>query len=217
MSSLRLVEQGSAPSDSPSGEVQIYAKTDGKLYTKRGTNSESIVATTGLVGKVLQVKQTVWDRHIVHGPMGGSWTWTEIDTAYRLSITPASTASKILLFYEINFSIAAATTVVFRIGRIIGGSQDTTINLGNATGAPRTPYALASFRGSQTHGAGHWTEMCTHSFLDSPSTASEITYMCQFVPYDSGRTTHFNNTVGDSGLYDDVIVTSTITGIEIGA
>ena len=216
MSSIRLTETGSNPTDSPDGTTQLYAKTDGKLYVKRGENSAVSItdsSTPASTGKTLQVKQTVLDKHIAHS--SGITSYTEVDTDYRLLITPASTSNKILLFYEINFSVANGTTVDFKIGRIISGTTDTDINVGSTTDAPRTPTGVASFRGSQAHSTGEWTEMCTHAFLDSPNTTSEITYLCHFIPYDSTRTVHFNNTVADSGQYDDIIVTSTITAIEV--
>ena len=43
MSSLRLVEQTTAPSDAGSGKLQLYAKTDGGLYAQRGSAAESTV------------------------------------------------------------------------------------------------------------------------------------------------------------------------------
>jgi len=43
VSSIRLTEQDATPDDATSGQIMLYAKTDGQLYTKRGANQETLV------------------------------------------------------------------------------------------------------------------------------------------------------------------------------
>ena len=56
MSSIRLTETGSNPTDSPDGTTQLYAKTDGKLYIKREENTAVTIDDSSVgKGKVGQV------------------------------------------------------------------------------------------------------------------------------------------------------------------
>ena len=45
MSSIRLTEQDITPDDSNEGQIQVYAKTDGNLYSKRGDSPETLITT----------------------------------------------------------------------------------------------------------------------------------------------------------------------------
>ena len=96
MSTIRLKEQGSTPPDAAAGQIQMYAKTDGKLYTKQGGNSEQNLAVGGDIsglslGKVLQM--------VTATPTGqtsvNTSTWTTTDL--KKDITPISDTSSILI------------------------------------------------------------------------------------------------------------------------
>ena len=43
MSSIRLTQQENTPKDAAAGQMMVYAKTDGQLYTKIGANAETLV------------------------------------------------------------------------------------------------------------------------------------------------------------------------------
>ena len=43
MSSIRLTQQENTPKDATAGQMMVYAKTDGQLYTKIGPNAETLV------------------------------------------------------------------------------------------------------------------------------------------------------------------------------
>ena len=40
MSTIRFKEQSTTPADAAVGQIQMYAKTDGKLYTKQGSKPD---------------------------------------------------------------------------------------------------------------------------------------------------------------------------------
>jgi len=62
MSSIRFTETGSNPTDSPDGQIQMYAKTDGKLYVKRADNTAYTVDDSSVSkGKVLQVVEQTFN------------------------------------------------------------------------------------------------------------------------------------------------------------
>ena len=53
MSNLRFKEQSTTPADASAGQVQMYAKTDGKLYAKRGGDAETRISDSSTSCKVL--------------------------------------------------------------------------------------------------------------------------------------------------------------------
>ena len=100
-----------------------------------------------------------------------------------LSITPRSTNSKILLSANFGFNVASLTSCAFRFtrnGTVIGGSGDTYNGSFGFGGAGNAAWRVAT----------NW------QYLDSPASTSALSYVLQFLPYDSGRTVYWNYAPG---------------------
>jgi len=101
MSNLRFREQGTTPADAAAGQVQMYAKTDGKLYTKRGGDAEkSISDSASTVGKLLQVAQYFNDNDTAAFSGTGLSSWTKCHYLSAQFVNPLTAGSKILLSYR---------------------------------------------------------------------------------------------------------------------
>ena len=111
------------------------------------------------------------------------------NTIFSASITPASTANKILIMWSSNVSAATGQRGGFRILR---GS--TAIGIGDAAGS-RVRSGQGGFNTSSSV-----TEQVPVSqvLLDSPSTTSSTTYTLQCCMETSGGTTWINKSQGDS-------------------
>ena len=94
-----------------------------------------------------------------------------VDTTYLLSITPSSTSSKILILSTI-IARADGTGDTVRCGyrwvRRVGGSDTVITNTDSST-------EHIQVRGSPTEVSG----VNGYMYVDSPSTTSAVTYVCQ--------------------------------------
>lgn len=161
------------------------------------TNTGSLPRSAMPAGSVLQVQQSVKTNSF---SASGSWA----DIGLNVSITPISTASKILLQASLVFG-TGATTVGFRFLR--NGAY---ILLGNESGAIAT---------SQTSSVGNsaWMSILSETYLDSPLTIAEITYGIHLRSHD-GRVYFLNRSsdgLSTNGYLDNSIATSTLTAMEI--
>lgn len=158
------------------------------IYYGDGTNSNS--------GRVIKIVQSVYSAKTTNTNIS-TWTNTPFPA---LSITPESTSSKILLNCTFDYGIIGQTTCMFRWtrnGSVIGASSNDQAGFGDG-------------------GTGNDSWRCTasHTFLDSPSTTSALTYRLQFIPYDTGRTLYWCNTGSGSGI-DDYQSYTTLQAMEI--
>lgn len=126
--------------------------------------------------------------------------FTDLD-GLSLTITPSSTASKFLIRATITFSIAGATTCLFRFVR-----NEIPVGIGNSG------VIDASFGGAPANTA--WATTVTGEYLDSPNTVSAIVYKIQFLPYDKNRIVVINRTFNGVGV-DNGQRISTLTIQEI--
>ena len=132
-------------------------------------NNNTLSAITGLpaaiaTGKVLQVQS------LLGGNDFSTTSSSFIDvTGLVLTITPASTSSKILLLCNVNtYQNTNQAYFNMRWERAISGGATT--NIGHGT------YGLSFARSAQAHDFWGGVGM---TYLDSPSTTSEITYQVQ--------------------------------------
>ena len=187
MSNLRFKEQSTTPADAAAGQVQVYAKTDGKLYAKRGGDAETRISDSSTSGKVLQVVEQTFN---LGGP-GVESTSTSFIHSFSGAITPTSTSSKILIQAD----------VMLRVNKIGSGSYDSAtvvanVNRLNSDGS--TAWQAISGSGEQIQGveysapassAGHgWTVrrndqsniygggVVSIMRLDSPTSTDELVY-----------------------------------------
>jgi hypothetical protein len=136
-----------------------------------------------------------------------SSSYTDI-TGFNVSITPSSTSSKILVICQISGNGTGATQGYFALTRVIGGSTDNTIFVGDATG--NRVRATLNMYNNQNNECKNGTLV----FLDSPNTTSAITYKIQTRTQGAGtinvnRSELFQNNANSGTL------TSSITAMEV--
>ena len=189
MSTLELKELSH-----PAGEVI-------KIAAGKTLDLKSQGTTTLPTGSVLQVIQTVkTDSSII-----SSSSFTNIPVL-SVAITPSSTSSKIYVSYSVQVS-AYTKTVQLRILR-----DSTAIGISDAVGS-RTRATQAQF--FQNTDANHQACPMSCSFLDAPSSTSELTYKIQVKSQD-GAAVYFNRSGNDADNGNwSVRTTSQITVMEI--
>ena len=178
----------------PAGEVI-------KIAAGKTLDLKSQGTTTLPTGSVLQVIQTVkTDSSII-----SSSSFTNIPVL-SVAITPSSTSSKIYVSYSVQVS-AYTKTVQLRILR-----DSTAIGISDAVGS-RTRATQAQF--FQNSDANHQACPMSCSFLDAPSSTSELTYKIQVKSQD-GAAVYFNRSGNDADNGNwSVRTTSQITVMEI--
>jgi hypothetical protein len=150
-------------------------------------------------GKVLQVVSTVLAT--TFSASGGSFTDV---TDLSLSITPSSSSSKVLVFYNL------ALFVDGNLGFMNLVRDSTALSQGTASGS----------RTVATGGTPNYlnyapTQAVAGNFLDSPATTSATTYKIQV--YTSSGTVYVNRSAADDNQTNRPRFASVITAMEIGA
>ena len=130
-------------------------------------------------GKILQVKQTVKTDVLSTSSNG-------FHDVVSVSITPASSNNKILIQYDCNASSHDLTHV-----KLLRDSTD--IGIGDASSSRIRVTQGGQFQG----GNNDKVAVYSGSFLDSPSSASSITYKLQVNKY-GGTTLKVNTPVNDA-------------------
>ena len=200
---------------SSSGYVELEVPADAGSHTltlpDSGGSSGQVLSTNGsgtlsfaAPGKILQVVSTT-----------KTDTFSTTNTAYTdvtdlsVSITPASTSNKILIFGHIDFGASADVLVVVQIVR---GS--TAIGIADAAGSRRQS-SVGRYLGTATTGSGTHVAV-PFSHLDSPNTTSATTYKIQISSNAAGTlTVNRDSSDGDNG--NIFRATSTITAMEVAA
>lgn len=108
----------------------------------------------------------------------------EIDTDYRVTITPLSTSSKILVMFFGHFVPNAGAFLALAFYRSIGGGAYSKVNPGNGDEAFRNPDTAGLFVQS------------TLMYLDSPATTSA----CIYTPYFWNSNNSTNVRVNDNPM-----------------
>ena len=136
-----------------------------------------------------------------------STSYTNI-TGLNVNITPLSTSSKVLVICQISGNGTASTQGYFALARVIGGTTDNTIFVGDTTG--NRVRATINMYNNQNNEC----KIGTLVFLDSPNTTSAITYKIQCRTQGAGtvnvnRSENFDNSANSASL------TSSITALEV--
>ena len=148
--------------------INLTSQVTGTLPTGNGGTG----ATSFAPGKVLQVQSTLLQAEF----STTSSSFVDI-TNMSLTITPASTSNKILLLCNTNtYQNTNQAYFAMRWERAISGGSTT--NIGHGT------YGLTFARSAQAHDFWGGVGM---TYLDSPSTTSEITYQAQASTTGSGQ------------------------------
>ena len=150
-------------------------------------------------GAVLQVQSVTKTDVFSHN----TTTYADV-TGLTVSITPSSTTSKILITGHIT------TGGLDRSPRLVLLRNSTPICISTETGGNVSILSDARL-GNVRHGVANG-----FSFLDSPSTTSQVTYKWQIKEGNSGGTVYVNKTgFTDSSIDANENATSTITLMEI--
>jgi hypothetical protein len=217
MSNLRFREQGTTPADAAAGQVQMYAKTDGKLYTKRGGDAETRVTDASSGGKILQVLSTTKTDHTSMTGTVGDHPYTVPGTdqdgngsIWSVTITPSNASNKIMLVGDVAMGMNNFHSYNFfwAFYRSIGGATATPIGI--ATEGTDTK-ATGGFNMYTSDWSVPFLFGATKQFMDTPNTTSEVKYHIQ-VGSDDANAVMYVNRRGVSAASGG---TSTITAWEI--
>jgi hypothetical protein len=138
-------------------------------------------------GAVLQVSQATFTGTQTIAPGGVNMNWTNI-TNLSVTITPTSASSKFLLLAQV--SCAPAPDRIFAV-RFTGG------NAGNFVGdSAGSRTRVGTFLTSPSGPAYGVNTSLMMNYLDSPATASAITYRVQAAPNFSSGSVIINNNIG---------------------
>lgn len=128
-------------------------------------------------------------------------------SGFDVDITPSSSSSKILILVDVHYGCSDASYPAFKLMR-----DSTHISVADTL----SPGLEASFghAGNRT-GAQYRMYSAHHSFLDSPSTTSQVTYSVQGSPMRTSSQTLYINRAITLGDDNQMMTTSTITAMEI--
>ena len=155
-------------------------------------------------GSVLQV-QSVKDTSSTNLSQSGAYQWADI-SALTVNITPSATSSKILVLAHTVFSESYDYGIWFRVMR-------DNIALAGATGNNRTPISF----GNTTAGS-YLDDKCvssSFSYVDEPSSTSQLTYKVQAISRYSPQTWSYNKSYDTGDSFANGQGVSTLTLLEV--
>lgn len=157
-------------------------------------------------GKILQVVQCAKNdtESQASGQSGSTFDGTLYDIAgtdqagsgsvFCVKITPSATSSKILFTSTLN--VGGASVLLYQMFR-----DSTAINIG-ATVSGKQPASVAYKAGSGGNGSGFYGPVnMVSTYLDSPSSTSELTYKVKWGCSHSGQSIYLNRAQDDSNVY----------------
>ena len=201
------IVSSSAPTGAAAGDIW-YDSDDGRAYIYYDDGSSQQWVEFGAPpvqhGKILQVVQTV--KTDVFSASQSAGTAVPV-TGLTVSITPSSTANKVLVFADISGSntFGRQGMVLTRGGSTLTGS------IGDSAGSRSSVTASLSAYGYQ-YATGQTSVM----YLDSPASTSSLTYGVSLVGLSSG--THFvNRQRDDTDAVAYMRTASFITVMEVSA
>lgn len=164
--------------------IWIYGEDDSEatfsaLLNKLGDSTSDVVAILKQSGRVVNTVSTTMTSNFAASIAQGAFTAV---TGLSVSITPKSTANKILVIASINCSTSVATIGAnFRLKR-----GATAIGIGAAVGSRQQVTAVGAPPGNYADNVGI-------SYLDSPSTTSATTYSVDVSHGYAGTTSAYVN------------------------
>ena len=176
-----------------------------ELRTNRIIPRDGLVSGTYSGGGIIQVKQAVkTDTFSVTG------TATADIPGMSISITPTRADSKILLSYHLSCSVqhGGYSGFIFLL------RDSTQIFLGDAAGSRTRASSFVTSHSASDYGAYEMFDL-SGQFLDSPATASAVTYKLQMRSLNSGRVFYLNRHATDSDGVGSPRTASSLTVMEV--
>ena len=199
----RVVIQGNA---SGTGDFTIAAPNSNTDRTLTLPDAEGTLDRLNRAGNVLQVvSATKTDTQTILAST--SLGFQEI-TDLNVTLTPASTSSKILLIATVNGSVNT------RYGGFAFYRGTTQLTVGDAAGS-RTPVAFTTGGNSSRSNEQYVMNPASGSLLDSPSTTSSTTYYLKGAAFYANNILYINRTDVDVSASYTVRGISTLTAMEI--
>lgn len=199
------------------GNLRIGSVNSKNVYIRTNNTDKVTVDATGNMtvsgyvyapGAVVQVQQTAKTSTTSIAVTGNSWN--EFDSAFRVTITPKSSSSKILLSASITGAQNTGTVrYKFQFSTNGGSSWSDVTPIGDAvSNRSRGHFGYA------VNGDTNQFNTCSMEILHSPATTSAIIYRIQF-GQDVSTTYHFNRSIAYSDNFLGGTMTSTIIAKEI--
>ena len=163
----------------------------------------------GSGGKILQVVETLNTNYASADTSANTYNG---NLSVNVNITPSSTSSKIYLVYNIVMSAEVNSRELTLIPtKTISGSTSVLSRIGDTAGS-RTRVGVSQMSTSNS-------SACTHmmTFLDSPSTTSQITYGFYYTIQHGGAWVIRNSSFTDTNNANFSRYASTVTAMEVGA
>jgi hypothetical protein len=171
------------------------------------------ITSTGISssGNIIQVAQSTKTNTF----STTSQTFVDI-TDLEVAITPSSTSSKIMLFYNVSCGTVTGHAMLKAVRTIGGTSSD--VLVGDADGSNRIR-ANHKIYNSSTYATTYTTSSMVGQILDTPNTTSPVIYKIQgaISPYSTAYTLVVNRTGNTSNLSWDARTCSQITVMEVAA
>ena len=184
--------------------ISVGGLPDGIVDTDMIAANAITNAKRATPGQILQV-QHVKDTSSTNLSQTGAGDWDDI-SALTVNITPASTSSKILVLAHACISESTDYGIWFRIMR------DSTA-LAGATSGNRTPISFGN-----TAGGSYNDDKCvssSFSYVDEPSSTSQLTYKVQAISRYSPQTWSYNKSYDTGDSFANGQGVSTLTVMEI--
>tara|TARA_B100001250_G_scaffold273094_1_gene235848 strand:+ start:3580 stop:4122 length:543 start_codon:yes stop_codon:yes gene_type:complete len=178
------------------------------LTLNGSSNTITPVSAVQPAGSIIQVIQTVKTDTFSNA----NEAFADI-TGLSVAITPTSSSNKILINYGGCGSSAANRVGHIRLARVIGGTTNTSIFIGDQGATNLQVRASSTFVQNNSYYLTSWDGQ----FLDSPSTTSAITYKLQLSAGDQSYTVYVGRSFDNSNEWSRSKVPSFITVMEVAA
>ncbi len=163
---------------------------------------------TGGGGGIVQVKSAT----ITNTFDNDQETFADV-TGVTVTITPKFSTSKMLIMYNGCAGIESTNRMGhIRIVRVIGGTTNTTIYVGDQ-GQSNQARASSSFACFSNYNL----ESFSGTFMDSPATTNPVTYKMQVAAGDTGYKVNIGRDDGNSNEFSRARVPTSITVMEVSA
>ena len=189
--------------DASGNPAAVATGLDGQVLTSAGAGAPPAFEAAAAGGKIGQVVSTTLTTTTTASP---NTTWTDI-AGMTVAITPAATSSKVNVDFRANLTVNGANeNMSIRLMR-----DTTAICIGTGSMGDRDAVTTAAFNDAAVTRTSH---MANQTFLDSPSSTSEVVYKLQWRAT-SNQAVYLNRSRGDADNISNQRTASTITVMEV--